>query len=135
MQKMLAEILRCLKDEGRLIAEVPNIASYDAKIYGHYWRYLDVPRHLYHFDPVSIKVLLEKNGFQGISIKTRNTPILNKQLYYLKGSYTIFKLINATNKNNMLKAGAIVLRNICRYAFHRSNALDGNLISIEAHKK
>jgi 2-polyprenyl-3-methyl-5-hydroxy-6-metoxy-1,4-benzoquinol methylase len=54
---------RILKDKGRLIIAVPNYTSYDAATYKQYWAAYDVPRHLYHFSPASMKTLLEKKGF------------------------------------------------------------------------
>jgi 2-polyprenyl-3-methyl-5-hydroxy-6-metoxy-1,4-benzoquinol methylase len=53
-----------LKKEGRLFVAVPNYTSLDAKIYGACWAAYDVPRHLYHFSPESMKVLMEQHGFK-----------------------------------------------------------------------
>ena len=43
---------------GTLLIAVPNYTSPDAKRYGADWAAYDVPRHLYHFSPVSIERLL-----------------------------------------------------------------------------
>lgn len=53
-----------LKKDGKLFIAVPNYTSKDAAIYNEYWAAYDVPRHLYHFSPKSIKVLMEKNGMK-----------------------------------------------------------------------
>jgi 2-polyprenyl-3-methyl-5-hydroxy-6-metoxy-1,4-benzoquinol methylase len=53
-----------LSREGVLIIAVPNHTSFDAKFYGEHWAAYDVPRHLYHFSPDTLKLLLEKNGFK-----------------------------------------------------------------------
>jgi 2-polyprenyl-3-methyl-5-hydroxy-6-metoxy-1,4-benzoquinol methylase len=53
-----------LKDEGKLIIAVPNYTAKDAVIYGRYWAAYDVPRHLYHFSPKAMKVLVEKHGMK-----------------------------------------------------------------------
>jgi 2-polyprenyl-3-methyl-5-hydroxy-6-metoxy-1,4-benzoquinol methylase len=50
-----------LKEKGKLFIAVPNYTSKDAAIYREYWAAYDVPRHLYHFSPRSIQVLLGKN--------------------------------------------------------------------------
>ena len=42
---------------------LPNYRSYDAQMYKEYWAAYDVPRHLYHFDQISINNLLTKHGF------------------------------------------------------------------------
>lgn len=52
-----------LKSDGCLIIAVPNYTGYDAKKYAEAWAAYDVPRHLYHFSPASMKVLLEKHNF------------------------------------------------------------------------
>lgn len=53
-----------LKPDGKLFIAVPNYTSQDAIIYKEYWAAYDVPRHLYHFSPQSIKILMEKNGMK-----------------------------------------------------------------------
>ena len=54
---------RILKDSGTLIVAVPNAASYDAEKYKEMWAAYDVPRHLWHFTPSTIKKLASKHGF------------------------------------------------------------------------
>jgi SAM-dependent methyltransferase len=62
-KKTLKEIHRILKTDGTLIVGVPNIDSYEAKVFGRYWSALDIPRHLYHFNLRSLKLLVEENNF------------------------------------------------------------------------
>lgn len=59
----LHEAYRVLKPDGLLVADVPNIASWQASFFGANWRALDVPRHLYHFSPDSLKAMLARAGF------------------------------------------------------------------------
>ena len=47
---------------GTLIIAVPNYTSPDAQHYGAHWAAYDVPRHLYHFSPASMRKLLERHG-------------------------------------------------------------------------
>jgi SAM-dependent methyltransferase len=65
----LEKFLEILKPEGRLIVAVPNYTSYDASYYKENWAAYDVPRHLYHFSPKSMHILLEKKGFVLETIK------------------------------------------------------------------
>lgn len=58
-----AHFLRLLKDKGVLFIAVPNHQSADARHYQAHWAAYDVPRHLWHFSPKSIKFLAEKHGF------------------------------------------------------------------------
>ena len=58
--EMLRELLT---EKGMLIVAVPNCSSYDAGRYGEYWAAYDVPRHLWHFTPVTIQQLASRHGF------------------------------------------------------------------------
>jgi 2-polyprenyl-3-methyl-5-hydroxy-6-metoxy-1,4-benzoquinol methylase len=60
----LQQIKNILKPGGLVFIAVPNYTSYDAVKYGANWAAYDVPRHLYHFSPVSMKWLLKTAGFQ-----------------------------------------------------------------------
>ena len=53
-----------LKPNGALIIAVPNFTSKDAQHYQQYWAAYDVPRHLYHFSPDSMKKLMLKHGMR-----------------------------------------------------------------------
>ena len=54
---------KILKDSGVLIVAVPNSSSYDAQLYGDKWAAYDVPRHLWHFTPDTMRRIGMKNGF------------------------------------------------------------------------
>ena len=58
----IQQIEKCLKQNGVFFIAVPNYTSYDAGYYKEYWAAYDVPRHLYHFSPKSMEVLLSKYG-------------------------------------------------------------------------
>ena len=58
------QLKNLLKEDGRLFIAVPNYTSKDAAIYKECWAAYDVPRHLYHFSPGSVKVLMEKHGLK-----------------------------------------------------------------------
>jgi SAM-dependent methyltransferase len=58
-----------LKPGGRLLVAVPNYTSHDAGHYKEYWAAYDVPRHLYHFSPASMRVLMEQHGLEVIKTK------------------------------------------------------------------
>lgn len=58
-----------LKDDGKLIIAVPNRESADASHYGNAWAAYDVPRHLWHFAPDTLKRMAGMHGFRVRSIK------------------------------------------------------------------
>lgn len=62
--RYLRQFREILTDEGLLIIAVPNHQSSDAKAYGPAWAAYDVPRHLWHFSPVTLREMVAKAGFQ-----------------------------------------------------------------------
>ena len=65
----LQQFKKLLKKDGRLVIAVPNHTSFDASVYKEYWAAYDVPRHLYHFSPLSMKLLIDKNGMRIAELK------------------------------------------------------------------
>ena len=68
---------RLLQPNGCLIIAVPNYTSYDAHVYNENWAAYDVPRHLYHFSPASMQILVQQFGF---TIKKKK-PMLFDSFY------------------------------------------------------
>lgn len=64
LQEYVKTIVQLLKQDGRLIVAVPNYTSGDATYYQQFWAAYDVPRHLYHFSPASMRRLMELHGLQ-----------------------------------------------------------------------
>ncbi len=69
LKPYLNQCFKSLKKHGRLIIAVPNYTSFDAKYYKKYWAAYDLPRHLYHFSPKSMSILLNEFGFEIVTIK------------------------------------------------------------------
>ena len=63
------QLSRLIKPDGTLFIAVPNSGSWDAGFFKEKWDAYDVPRHLYHFNQKSFKLLMEKNGFKIIETK------------------------------------------------------------------
>jgi hypothetical protein len=59
----MTEVKRLLKDDGKCIIALPNLASADARWFGDRWAALDVPRHLWHFSPETMIRFAGVNGF------------------------------------------------------------------------
>jgi SAM-dependent methyltransferase len=53
-----------LRPRGRIVVACPNLASVQARIGGDRWFHQDVPRHLTHFTPDGLGMLLERSGFE-----------------------------------------------------------------------
>ena len=60
----LIEIRRILNPIGLLIIAVPNIGGIVARVSKDQWFGVDVPRHLFHFSPDTLKMALTLTGFQ-----------------------------------------------------------------------
>lgn len=69
LENYLQQFRKLLRPDGTLIVAVPNYTCYDAVVYKEHWAAYDVPRHLYHFSPLSMKLLMEKNGMEIISYR------------------------------------------------------------------
>lgn len=65
----LAKLKEIIAESGKLIIAVPNYTSNDAKHYNDKWAGYDVPRHLYHFSPTSMRALLAQHRIQVDKIK------------------------------------------------------------------
>jgi SAM-dependent methyltransferase len=61
--KNISEIHRLLKPGATCVVALPNSCSYDANYYKQFWAAWDVPRHLWHFQPSTFRILSEKSGF------------------------------------------------------------------------
>lgn len=65
----IKQLEKLLTPQGKLFIAVPNYTSKDAELYQQYWAAYDVPRHLYHFSPSSMQVLLNKYNLKLATIK------------------------------------------------------------------
>jgi len=69
LDEYIAQLKKVLAPGGKIIIAVPNYKSKDATVYQANWAAYDVPRHLYHFSPQSMRKLMEQHGLQVISTK------------------------------------------------------------------
>ena len=60
----LVETRRLIKANGTVLVAVPNIRSLQARLFGQDWLHLDVPRHRWHFDTITLAKLAERSGFE-----------------------------------------------------------------------
>lgn len=53
-----------LADDGLLVVQTHNIASWEARHFGPDWFNIEAPRHVWHFSPATLGRLLANNGFR-----------------------------------------------------------------------
>ena len=63
-KEVLHSIHQLLKPDGWLFVAAPYAGGWQARAFGRAWLHLDVPRHLYHFNRGSLRLLHEHCGFQ-----------------------------------------------------------------------
>jgi 2-polyprenyl-3-methyl-5-hydroxy-6-metoxy-1,4-benzoquinol methylase len=67
--QLLVKCRKLLTLNGKLLISVPNIESLEARVFGRYWRGLDIPRHTVHFRERVLIQLLEALGFSVLEIR------------------------------------------------------------------
>lgn len=93
LDEYITQLKKILAPGGKLIIAVPNYKSKDAHIYKEQWASYDVPRHLYHFSPQSMRKLMEQHGLKVITTK----PMWLDSFY-------ISMLSERNQKGNILRA-------------------------------
>lgn len=65
----LETLFRMQASEGTLALSVPNAGCWEPVIFRRFWDAWDLPRHLHHFRPATIRRLLEETGYEQIDIQ------------------------------------------------------------------
>ena len=64
----LLRAFRALKPGGHILIMVPNFAAWERAAFGANWLALEVPRHLFHFEPPVLRRALRDTGFVGVQV-------------------------------------------------------------------
>jgi 2-polyprenyl-3-methyl-5-hydroxy-6-metoxy-1,4-benzoquinol methylase len=116
--RTLKECVRILRPEGTLVVWTPNTASLGHRVLKQQWRGLEPPRHLFLFAPLSLRSLLNRAGFQRISIQARNSRVIWQEGFRLwthrLGANPGFGARSATNALTfafrLLEAGLLMVK-------------------------
>lgn len=81
--KVIARVAQWLRPGGIFYVLVPNIDSAEALVFGTYWHGLELPRHLFHYSPASLRYLAESVGLKTVSLETRRNPAVGTSLRYV----------------------------------------------------
>jgi SAM-dependent methyltransferase len=82
-KQLLVKALEWLKPGGIFYTSLPNIDSWEARLFGSYWYGLELPRHLFHFSPKSLSGVMEAVGFVQGSIAMPRTSYLEYSSRYI----------------------------------------------------
>lgn len=82
-RRVMARVGEWLKPGGIFYVLVPNVDSAEARVFGSYWHGLEIPRHLFHYSPASLKFLGESAGLRVLSLETRRNPAVGTSLRYV----------------------------------------------------
>ena len=71
-QALLEKLRPALAPGGVLALGLSNFAGAGARVFGSHWRGLGLPRHLIHYDPLTLQRLLERSGYRvrGLTYET-----------------------------------------------------------------
>ena len=82
-QQVMVRVSEWLKPGGIFYVLVPNVDSAEARAFRSYWHGLELPRHLFHYSPGSLKFLAESAGMREVSLETRRNPAVGTSLRYV----------------------------------------------------
>lgn len=86
-RQVLANVCEWLKPGGVFILYLPNIQSAGARVFGSYWFALELPRHLYHFSPDTLRKFAKGVGLEEVQIRTLREPFIETSLRYIKEAF------------------------------------------------
>jgi SAM-dependent methyltransferase len=85
-RQFLTKVLEWLKPGGIFYGQMPNIDSWEARVFGTHWYGLELPRHLFHFSPASLRHLMGDVGFEEVRVKTPRVAYIERSVGYVGSS-------------------------------------------------
>jgi SAM-dependent methyltransferase len=82
-KEVLAKVAEWLKPGGVFYTLMPNIDSAGARIFRSYWYALELPRHLYHFSPATLKMVARSSGLQEVSVTVHRELYFESSFHYI----------------------------------------------------
>jgi SAM-dependent methyltransferase len=81
--EVLAKIAEWLRPGGVFYTMMPNIDSAGARIFESFWYALELPRHLFHFSPASLRCLCKAAGLEERLVATHREVFIEASTRYL----------------------------------------------------
>jgi len=92
-RQALERVFAALKPGASFCFSVPNFGSWERRLWASHWKGADLPRHLQHFRPSTLRRLLAETGFN--SVRIIHQPSF---LYWLGSSGSVLKARNAKSR-------------------------------------
>jgi SAM-dependent methyltransferase len=80
---VLSRVAKWLKPGGVFYTMMPNIDSAGARIFRSYWYALELPRHLYHFSPATLKMLGQNSGLAAVAVGAHRELYFDYSIRYV----------------------------------------------------
>lgn len=68
----LRKVRALLRPQGRVVVAVPNASALARKFFRSHWQGYALPEHLFHYESRHLVKLLERSGFQVVSVRPQN---------------------------------------------------------------
>jgi len=83
----LMKVWEWLRPGGIYCLNLPNIDSWEARLFGSYWYGLEMPRHLTHFSPASLSHVMKSLGFEQAVVVTPPVTYVERSANYLASAF------------------------------------------------
>jgi 2-polyprenyl-3-methyl-5-hydroxy-6-metoxy-1,4-benzoquinol methylase len=81
--EVMARVWKWLKPGGVFCIHVPNIDAAEARLFRSYWYPLELPRHLYHFSPTSLRHIGKSLRFEEVVLSTIRKSFIEYSTRYI----------------------------------------------------
>ena len=81
--EIIGKVREWLKPRGVFYIQLPNIDSLEAYLFRAYWYGLELPRHLYHFSPTSLRRLFLHANYQELFLRTLPDCYVERSMRYI----------------------------------------------------
>lgn len=105
------EAARVLRSGGVLYVGVPNFGSWQSRLFGRNWFPLEIPRHLFHFTPETLVMIVSEAGLRCDELKTWSLTqgsfgFVQSALNTLDGAHrnAFLSLVKGHSKTSVLRA-------------------------------
>ncbi|HVT96417.1 MAG TPA: class I SAM-dependent methyltransferase [Acidobacteriaceae bacterium] len=82
-REVLVRVAKWLKPGGVFYTLMPNIDSAGRRVFGSYWYPLELPRHLYHFSPATLRKVAKSAGLREVSLETRRELFIESSTRFI----------------------------------------------------